>query len=182
MMIDYSKQYRLEHIRYKLEHTNILDMDVVPSDWQNLFTEDIFREYKDKVVWKSALRHVQFSNDFLRELIQENIISKSIIQHELSTYQKLDCKFIDEFADQLNWIFLSAHQHLTEYIIEKYQNVVDWTFVSRYQNLSNIFLEKYEDKVIWPLVARYQRNVDGYLIHKHRDKLSHSEYMFGMRK
>lgn len=143
----YSDQYRLLHMRYIIKNAYAIDMDTFSRDERKFFTESIFREFQDTIIWLTAIKHIKFSESFLREMIMNNVIPEGVIFHEIPQYQKLSEKFIDEFNSDLSWTLISAYQKLSEPFIERYQDKIDWPLIFQYQKLSPEFNEKYKNRL-----------------------------------
>lgn len=77
---------------------------------------------------------------------------------------------IDDFANKVNWAWISERQQLSEQFIEKYQDKVDWGLISRFQQLSEQFIEKYQDKVSWDWISRCQQLSEQF-IEKYQDRV-----------
>lgn len=167
--------WQLHHIRYKLETLKAIDLDFL-SDI--LIDETLLREFKDKVLWGSVLRHKQLTSNFLRELVTWN----DDLWDNIACYQKLSEDFIDEYKDKLQWIYLSSNQRLSEKFMEKHLDYLDWIYVSQYQKLSPEFMKKYENKLDWNCVLKYQKNIPGYLVYKHKNETSTMGYLNAMRR
>lgn len=90
--------------------------------------------------------------------------------------------FIEEFADRLNWEYVSKRQILSEPFMEKWAHKIGWYWVSSYQILSEPFIEKWADKLVWdficssqtlsePFIEKWAHKVDWAVISTHQ-KLS----------
>ena len=64
-----------------------------------------------------------------------------------SSRENLTEDFIREFADKVNWYYISLYQHLSEDFIREFANRVNWNAVSANQRLSEDFIREFKDKV-----------------------------------
>lgn len=172
--IDWEKH----HIRYKLENTDIIDADILPKEW---LTEDVLREFKDKVDWKSVVRHISLSEDFLRENWDylEQKLRKNI--DDITYYHLVNEHFIEEFRDKLYWLYVSSQQNLSPQFIERWNDFLDWEFISRYQNLTDDLVLKFANKVNWTKIFRYQKHISSWVLDKFRNEVDLNTYRYGMR-
>ena len=65
--------------------------------------------------------------------------------------------FILDFADNLDWFYLSAEQPLSENLIRKFQDKVNWGKISESQKLSEDFIREFKDKVVWSNICKFQK-------------------------
>ena len=97
----------------------------------------------------------------------------------LSTRKGLTEDFIREFADRVDWEWISQYQHLSEGFIREFADRVYWYWISKYKHLSEDFIRKFTDRVYWYCVSQYQRlsenlirefknRVDWFLISKYQ--------------
>ena len=75
----------------------------------------------------------------------------------ISIFQKLSENFINQYSNMVNWCFICKYQKLSESFIEKYADEVDWLYVSIHQQLSENFINKYSDMVDWENISIYQK-------------------------
>ncbi|XP_049782484.1 uncharacterized protein LOC126184158 [Schistocerca cancellata] len=87
------------------------DWDQV-SSYQTL-SEDIIREFQDKVHWGRISHHQHLSEPFIRE-----------------------------FEDKVDWRSISSEQMLSEEFIIEFQDKVHWEYILLKQNLSDSFIQK----------------------------------------
>ena len=62
--------------------------------------------------------------------------------------KKLSKKFIREYKDKVDWMYISSKQKLSEDFIREFKDKVDWNFISSQQKLSEDFVREFPDKVI----------------------------------
>lgn len=74
----------------------------------------------------------------------------------VASYFTLSEAFIEEFADRLNWEYVSKRQTLSEPFMEKWADKIGWYWVSSYQILSESFIEKWADKLVWEFICASQ--------------------------
>jgi len=90
---------------------------------------------------------------------------------DIQIHQKLSSKFIDEFAEYLDFELMSSTQILSEAIMTKYKDYVNWHDICMKQDLQEIFIIKNRDMVNWEMVSYYQ-NLSRSFIVKYKWKLN----------
>ena len=60
----------------------------------------------------------------------------------MSKYQHLSENFIREFADRVDWDYISIIQHLSEDFIREFADRVDWDYISKHQVLTPEFAKE----------------------------------------
>ena len=157
------------------------------SKYQHL-SETFIREFQDKVNWRCISGHQSLSEDFTREFIKridltellsnyavsENFLrdymsgfdgtrEKPFGLRSITAYQKLSESFIRDFADSLDWVYISQYQHLSEDMIREFKDKVVWYYISKYQHLSEEFIKEFKDRVDWDCIANYQYLSDNFI-------------------
>lgn len=170
----------LRHIRYKFSHLGRIDFYNLPKEWA---VEDLLREFKWKVDWDDLFRRgITLNEDFIRELIGDKTLTKEVIKESLSCFHPLSEQFMSEFADKLEWIYISSAQKMSEEFMNRWAHKLDFYFLPQYRQLSNKFIEKYEDKWDWLTIVEKQKNVSKQLIEKHKDEIPKWAYDRIMKK
>ena len=75
----------------------------------------------------------------------------------ISKYKTLSEDFIMKYKDKINWSCISRYQKLSENFIREFQNEVYWSFISQYQILSENFIREFKEKVVWETISIYQK-------------------------
>ena len=109
-------------------------------------------------------RYAYLSEKFIEEFADK------VDWNFVSKYQHLSEDFIREFADRVDWIRISAYQHLSESFIREFADRVNWSFISMYQHLSESFITEYVDRVDWWNISIYQRLSESF-IRKYADRV-----------
>ena len=89
-----------------------------------------------------SLRLCQYSEDLLRQILLNPYYEYGTPWY-ISQYQKLSQKFIEEFADKLDWDSISICQKLSEKFIQKHIDRVNIKEIFLHQKLSEEFKKKY---------------------------------------
>ena len=76
---------------------------------------------------------------------------------------RLSEKFISDFKDKVDWIFISTNYTLTESFIEKFENYVDWVSISLYQKLSENFILKHKNQLHWEAIFSHQKLSENFI-------------------
>ena len=101
--------------------------------------------------WKSVSRHKGLTEDFIREFANKvNWCYISLCQH-------LSEDFIREFKDRVSWYYISTFQHLSEDFIREFQDRVDWKGISACQRLSESFIREFADRLDWGWMSENQQ-------------------------
>jgi len=90
---------------------------------------------------------------------------------DIQIHQKLSSKFIEEFAEYLDFQLMSSTQSLSEEIIDKYSDYLDWHDISMVQILQQDFIIKNKDLVDWDMISYYQKLSRSFIV-KHKWKLN----------
>jgi hypothetical protein len=113
----------LYHLTKRYLGTMLLKLEnYSKSVWQQIsqtaLSDDVIRDFKNKVDWNWVSGNYPLYEDFIREF--------------------------EEFID---WEEVSKYQNLSEGFIRDYKDKVDWKWISRYQSLSEEFIREFQDKV-----------------------------------
>lgn len=148
------------------DEENQIDFDRIGM-WE--FVDEAFcREYGDKIKWDSAFRHIRFSQNFIREVLENygGNLNRDVYFF-IATNQNVSKKFLNEIKFELGWYFTSIYKDLDEQFIERWNEDVRWSNISQFSKLSNEFMRKYENKIDWEIALRYQ-DVDCVLRDRHK--------------
>jgi hypothetical protein len=69
-----------------------------------------------------------------------------------------------DFADKVDWVYISSKQKLSEGFIREFQDKVSWNYISYYQDLSEEFIREFADKVDWNYISYYQKLSENFII------------------
>ena len=75
----------------------------------------------------------------------------------LSEEQPLSEDFIRRFQDKVNWHNISESQKLSEDFIREFKEKVDWYYISMYQKLSEDFMREFQDEIHWHYACKHQK-------------------------
>jgi len=90
---------------------------------------------------------------------------------DIQIHQKLSSKFIEEFAEYLDFELISCTQILSEEIMETYYEYLNWHDICMKQDLQETFIIRYKDLVDWDMISYYQNLSRSFLL-KYRWKLN----------
>lgn len=90
-----------------------------------------------------------------------------LLSAEMDTY---DQNFMREYADKIQWEFLSIGSRLKESFLREVEKYVDWTNICTWTNLSKDFIREYKDKLNWFQISRWQK-IDQDFIREFRDQI-----------
>ena len=122
----------------------------------NHVSEDIIREFADRVNWTGISSCQHLSEGFIREFADK------VDWEAVSEYQSLSEDFIREFTDRVDWNEISIYQRLSESFIEEFQNNVHWAYISLTQSFSEDFIRKFTEKLNWDALRgnKYLSGID----------------------
>ena len=81
----------------------------------------------------------------------------------ISAYQKLSEEFIRKFFDKVNWYYISSTQKLSEGLIREFARKLNWIDMSRCQKLSEEFIKEFSDRVNWKYISKYQKLSESFI-------------------
>lgn len=108
----------------------------------------------------------------LRKFI--NLINEQDLWREISVFQRLDKRFIREFADYLDWDEICIHQKFSVDFLremEKHLDVKAWHSICSHQRLNDKFIEEFKDKIDWKILVKYQI-LSERIVEKNLDRIS----------
>ncbi len=85
--------------------------------------------------------------------------------------KRITKKFIKDFANKIDWFYISRHQKLSEDFIREFADKVDWLYISIKQKLSERFIREFSDRVRRLSISVYQKLSEG-LIRDFTNKVS----------
>ena len=109
----------------------------------------------DELTWNSGIFYTnnRFTEDFIREFADR------VNWYYISKDQQLSESFMEEFEDDIDWWCISQRQILSENFIRKYANKVAWNLISMYQTLSEDFIMEFKDKVNITWILLFQKDL-----------------------
>ena len=113
--------------KYKLRNTDKLDWQLII---RKSLTENVIREFKDKVNWTCISNHLPLNEEF-----------------------------IIEFQDKIDWEADSKYGILSYNFIRKFQVKLICNSISRYQSLSTDLILEFPDKVKWGWISKAPRHL-----------------------
>ena len=157
-------------LRKEMENAHIIDFERIGM-WQ-VADEELLREFADKMDWHSVFHHIQCSQDFLREVLNNHYDDVDFdTEYLILTQDVVDEKFIEEVKDKIDWRIISRIDKITEDFIERHAEDVNWNFISQNPNLSTEFLEKYEEMLNWSYVIHNNKHVTKEMKERHKDEI-----------
>ena len=96
-----------------------------------------------------------YNGRLTKQVIQE--FADKVDWYYISEYQRLSEDFIREFADKVDWDWISEYQRLSEDFIREFKDRVSWRWISEYQTLSEDFIREFVDRVNWEWISKCQR-------------------------
>lgn len=101
------------------------------------------REFKDRVGWKKTSVLSKIFNDV--NVIRE--FADCLNWTFLSQNKNFNLKYLKEFKDRVNWYWISRRKDLTEDMIDEFYDQVDWEYLYEQKiKLSNNFLIKHNKR------------------------------------
>lgn len=107
-------------------------------------SEELLREFADKVDWYYAVETQNLSEEFLREMKKH---FKKSEWYWISKHYNFSTAFLKDFAKKLKWDEMS--HNLTEEQIDKFVDKVDWRLVSRRKQLTKEFAKRHVKDIDW---------------------------------
>ena len=131
-----------------------LQQKIKKADWNDWLVllqtenipESILREYKDQIGQLVLVQKVQLSKDFLREIFSN---SDNYLNQNISSFQHLDQKFIEEQKDRIDWGWLSLKQNnFSQQFLLKWNQKIWWDHIwTKKRKWSQEFWEYLKKKV-----------------------------------
>lgn len=178
---------------WHLSHNDHLTKEIIWEfqdkwNWKDLarkidFTEDELLKVEDEFDWNDVVNYQKLSSEFIDNLIKRNKITTPEGWVRISCNQKLQCWFIEKYADKLKWFYVLANNKLDENFIEKYCkrfDYNDWCNCCRYQTFSEDFIERHKKDVDWDGISSWQKLSEPF-IEKYARKLCWS-WIFNKQK
>lgn len=162
-------------LRQEMENAEWIDFDIMGM-W-TIVDEAMLREFKEKINWQSVFHHIQCSEEFIRELLDDfygGITMDSM--YLIITNQHISEKFLNEIREKINWYNISSYKNISEEFIERWKEDLDWWEVSRNPHLPLNILIKYEDRLRWNYVLEYNQNLTEELKEKHKSALERDTF------
>lgn len=155
----YICKYQILSEAFMESHLEFLDFKLV-SKYQTL-SETFMDTHFDKLDANYITKHQKsLSETFLRRYINKlHPVLLVIYQENLMSISELDGNSpFDVMPGKQESLFriLAKYQPLSAARIEDYADRLDWDFVSRYQQLSPADIVYFKDKLNWTLVCRFQ--------------------------
>lgn len=124
-----------------LQYIDYIDWDRAPT-FQPAIDEDVIdvvmaSSKKDEFNWHGALVNIPMSETFL-----EKYAVKANKWEIVSYYQDLSEKFMEKFADKLNWNYISQKQHLSRNFMVKHFDKLNKFWLKQYQKNWDDNIEK----------------------------------------
>lgn len=124
-----------------LQYIDYIDWDRAPT-FQPAIDEDVIdavmtSSKKDEFNWHGALVNIPMSETFL-----EKYAVKANKWEIVSYYQDLSEKFMEKFADKLNWNYISQKQHLSRKFMVKHFDKLNKFWLKQYQKNWDDDIEK----------------------------------------
>lgn len=104
---------------------------------------DFLREFKEDINWR-ILSNFQLQG--LTEDVIKEFIDRLNIKIVLRDY-KVSENFLREFHSRLDWFFVSTYQNLSEDFIRDFHFKLHWKMIFKYQNLSEDFKKEFQYKL-----------------------------------
>jgi hypothetical protein len=131
--------------------------EITKKEWDRIsihpfLTEEYVFLFKNKLNCSLVLDYHNFSEDFLRKLIDDSFCDWL----SLSSSQKLSESFIRDFEDKVDWKHISYCQMLSEDFIREFKDRVNWHNISCSQALSESFIREFKNEISWEKVTDYK--------------------------
>ena len=141
--LDWSElsQYHMFTKEQLLQYIDYIDWDRAPT-FQPAIDEEVIdavmaSSKKDEFNWHGALVKVKMSETFL-----EKYAVKANKWEIVSYYQNLSEKFMEKFADKLNWNYISQKQHLSRKFMVKHFDKLNALWLKKFQKNWDDDIEK----------------------------------------
>lgn len=97
--------------------------------------------------FRDILKNQRLSEAFIREIISD-------IKDSISSKESADAALEEIFQ------LIAMCQPLSEEFIEEFAKDIDWFYISKFQVLSRDFIKKHCSDVIWEMISIYQPSID----------------------
>jgi len=140
--------------------------------WQYLLNAAISKSLFNKLVnnadWKIVSRYYLNEEEAKlnvkkQKILKSNLNSNPYLEYDVESYNRKFPsvssdfeRFLDKFADKVDWKEISRRMLLTESCIRKFADRVNWKEVSQYITLSESFMEEFTNKLHWEKILQYQ--------------------------
>lgn len=203
-------------IMYNQQHNKVIPEDVIVwipdiqdlqtiAVYQSLSEDTIYRLY-NKIEWSTLLSKQIVPLDIIYYIINSQGNISATDWFNIWSYQKVDCAFVINFLDKVEWYALSTnkeivsidfinmfgkhivwqeftkhsiHENILEYYIDKF-DFVCWNNISRYTELSNAFMKLYLKNLDIGTLIRYQ-SISQTLLDEIVDNFNDSDIDFYMQ-
>ena len=136
-------------------------------DWERVsklrpMTLDFIRAFSNKLVWEGVTVNPFINFDTIATEFPNLIVWGKVVPRSVNTLRmfkdKLDWtfisasleeKYVDEFADYIDWPVLQENVLISSKTLDKYIERVDFDVISRTQVLESWFVDKYADNLDW---------------------------------
>jgi hypothetical protein len=135
---------------------------LTPKEYELLFINHLdeiddgfLNLYADKLDWTMVFKHFDFDDELLRRYMYK--ATTNLHRISISMYQKLSEDFMDEYKDELIWIFVSINQTMSEKFIREHQKYIDFSYLPYYQDISLSLIKDLmkTEKVSWKNISEY---------------------------
>lgn len=120
-------------------------------------TEKIIEESKDLLDKEVLLRGFDFSEDFIRNSLQDKFFCLEDLKNlTMTTYSSISEEFIQEFKEDINWQKIIIYLATQTNSFNKYLEIISennlWSLISA-NDLPTDFIREHKDKLDWTLLS-----------------------------
>lgn len=128
-------------------------------------SEDLIREFHDKVDWDLVSMYQKLSDDLIMEF-SDKVNWKYIIKYQVLSEDTINTciNYLQEIEFSVMWEYQKLSEEFIRNIENTYPYRIYWNVVSKYQKLSEEFIREFQNKVYWFDIAIYQNLSEDFLI------------------
>jgi len=97
-------------------------------------------------MWQFISYNVELSEDLIRQFADK------VDWDNISWSQNLSENFIREFSDKVNWDYISYRQVLSKDFIREFYDRLNWECIFGSRVLSKDFMREFSDKIDWTMI------------------------------
>lgn len=135
-------------------------------NWEELtqhhkFSKDMLLKYMEQIDWDRAPTYQHEIDEEVIEAVMSSPKKDQFNWHGALVITPMSETFLEKYAVKANkWEIVSYYQDLSEKFMEKFADKLNWNYISQKQHLSREFMIKHYDKLNPLWLKQYQKNWD----------------------
>lgn len=144
-----------------------VDLEIICS--YQIFSESLIRQLYNKISWSLLLAKQNVPLDIINYMVtnQSDTYRLSVTDwYNICNFQKIDCQFVDNNLENVEWYPLSCNKNLVCYdFIYKYGNDIFWQEFTKHgihENILVYFIDKF-DFICWNNISRFTQLSESFI-------------------